>query len=263
MPDRDLDLIVDAAHAAGKIALEAFGSQLKSWDKGGNAGPVTEADLAIDKMLSETLLAARPDYGWLSEETEDAPDRLGHKRVFVVDPIDGTRSFIEGARDWGHSIAVVEDDQVIAGAVYMPKHDTLYTATLGGGAFRDGEPIKVGDCACCSDATVLCSKANMAESYWSSGTPPPFTRTFRSSLAYRLCLVARGRFDGMLTLRPTWEWDVAAGTLIVTEAGGCVRDAAGQPPRFNQPHAQIPGLIAGPAGLCGEIIRDLAQSHIT
>lgn len=259
MLENDLTLIADAARAAGDIALDAFGRQIKSWDKGGNAGPVTEADLAIDKMLAERLQFARPDYGWLSEETEDAPERLTRERVFVVDPIDGTRSFMEGGRDWGHSIAVVEGDQVIAGAVFMPKHDTLYTASLGGGAFRDGEPIRSGDCCTCSDATILCSKANLNETYWASGTPPPFTRTFRSSLAYRLCLVARGRFDGMLSLRPTWEWDVAAGCLIVTEAGGCVRDAQGNAPRFNQPAAKLPGLIAGSEPVCGEILAELAQ----
>lgn len=259
MPAHDLTLISDAARAAGDISRAAFGQAIQSWDKGGGAGPVTEADLAVNAELHRILLGARPDYGWLSEETEDDAARLANGRVFVVDPIDGTRSFMEGGRDWGHSIAVVEGGFVIAAAVYMPMHDALYTASRGGGAFLNGAPITCAPCPGMEDAEILCAKPNLHADHWANGACPPFTRVFRSSLAYRLCLVARGRFHGMLTLRPTWEWDVAAGCLIVTEAGGHVVTPSGTAPDFNRAPPQLPGLVAGAKGLCDDLITALAD----
>lgn len=259
MPASDLPLIAQAAREAGRIARHYHGLSYERWEKDGGAGPVTEADLEIDRMLRATLCAARPDYGWLSEETEDDPARLETRHCFIVDPIDGTRSFIEGGRDWGHSIAVVDGGHVVAGAVYMPLHDALYTASLDGGAYRNGERLSIRPCTGCAKAEMLASKAHLAAEYWANGTPPPVDRVFRSSLAYRLGLVARGRFDGMLSLRPTWEWDVAAGCLMVTEAGGVCYDTHGQPPRFNQPSPRLAGLVAGDDPLCQEVLGALAR----
>ena len=245
MQATDLDLLVDAARRSGKIAAGYFGKAPTIWDKPDDAGPVTEADLAVNVMLQDTLGRARADYGWLSEETEDDTARLSQDTIFVVDPIDGTRAFIEGSKDWSHALAVVHKGQVTAAAVYLPMRDEMFTATLGGGAFLNGKPIAPSACCDISTATVLAHKANCADKYWKSGTVPPMKLAFRSSLAYRLCLVAQGRFDAMLTLRPTWEWDVAAGTLIVSEAGGMATTQTGDPVQFNNPHPQLNGLVAG------------------
>ena len=242
----DLALLVDAARASGEIAHRHWREAPEVWHKSDGAGPVTEADLEIDRMLNGELLAARPNYGWLSEETEDSAARLDCEQVFIVDPIDGTRAFVNGERTFSHSLAVATDGRVTAAAVYLPMLDKLFTATLAGPAALNGAPIHATK-APLDGASVLASRPNFSPEHWRGG-PPPVTRHFRSSLAYRLCLVAEGRFDAMLTLRDTWEWDVAAGSLIAANAGACVTDATGNAPAFNAPRPMLPGMIAaGPA----------------
>ena len=239
----DLVLLTKAARAAGDIATSYFQKSPKVWDKGGTAGPVTEADLEVDRMLSSDLCAARPSYGWLSEETEDSADRLSQEYVFIIDPIDGTRAFIEGAPHWAHSLAIAKSGRIQAAAVYMPMLDLMFTATLGGGAYLNDLPITVSARCETPGANILSSKANFREEFWPGGFPD-LKRSFRSSLAYRLCLVASGEFDGMLTLRPTWEWDVAAGCLIVSEAGGLATDRTGVDAVFNSAGGQLNGIVA-------------------
>lgn len=242
----DLDLLIETAKASGDIARGFVDTKPQVWDKGGGAGPVTEADLAVNELMSQRLQGARPDYGWLSEETEDDTSRLNTKRQFIVDPIDGTRAFIEGSRDWAHALAVLEDGEVMAAVVYLPMRDFMYTAAKGEGAFLNGEPIQVSNKTDLVGATVLSNKASFADKFWADGKPPQgLERKFRSSLAYRLSLAAQGRFDAMMTLRPSWEWDIAAGALIVSEAGGDVTDQIGAPLRFNNPHPQVNGVVAG------------------
>ncbi|KQI70198.1 inositol monophosphatase [Loktanella sp. 3ANDIMAR09] len=246
MPAIDLPLLIDAARAAGDISLSFHGRSPTVWEKDGDQGPVSEADLAVNRMLSDRLRASRPDYGWLSEESPDDTDRLGAQRVFVIDPIDGTRAFIRGDKDWAHAIAVVEDGVPIAGVVYLPARSLMFAAGLGHGATCNGRPIRVSGQANVARAQVLTTKPNLAPHHWSGGVPP-FTRGFRSSLAYRMALAAEGKFDAMLTLRPSWEWDIAAGAVIVSEAGGHVTDRRGRPLRFNTPKRQLDGVIAGGA----------------
>lgn len=240
----DLDLLIDAARASGDIAMRYFKDAPEVWEKSDGQGPVTEADLYVNRQLAADLRSARPEYGWLSEETEDGHERTGDEHVFIVDPIDGTRAFLEGSKDWAHSLAIVRRGTPVAAVVYLPVRDALYAAALGAGATLNGAPLNVASNKPMEAATVLSSKLNVAPKYW-SGAVPPFKRTFRSSLAYRMALVAEGRFDAMVTLRPTWEWDVAAGSLIVTEAGGTVSDQTGKAPLFNNSHPQINGMVAG------------------
>ena len=243
MPENDRTLLIDAARSAGEIATAFWRQSPKTWEKDDGAGPVTEADLAVNDMLKDRLTAARPSYGWLSEETQDNSDRLSHDRVFIIDPIDGTRSFVAGEKTWSHSLAVAEGGRVVAGVVFLPLRDKLYTASEHGGAFLNGEPICVSGQAQLSGATLLSARANLHASHWQGGAPP-VSRQFRTSLAYRLALVAEGRFDAMLGLRDTWEWDVAAGTLIATEAGARVTDRHGAPPVFNNARPLLSGILA-------------------
>lgn len=239
----DLELLITAARQAGEIATGFFQNDPSVTHKPLGAGPVTEADLAVNLMLENYLQNARPEYGWLSEETVDTAERLTTKRQFVIDPIDGTRAFIEGGKDWAHSLAIVEDGVAVAGAVYLPMHDLMFTATKGGGAFVNDQPAKSSTTAI-DQATILGAKPNFEGRFWKEGNVPPIKRAFRSSLAYRLCLVAEGRFDGMMTFRPSWEWDIAAGALIAQEAGSTVTDQYGQDLHFNNPHPQVPGVLA-------------------
>ncbi|MEP2782654.1 MAG: 3'(2'),5'-bisphosphate nucleotidase CysQ [Pseudoruegeria sp.] len=243
MPGHDLQLLIKAAQASGEIAAQFWRHDPEIWDKSDNAGPVTEADLQIDTMLRDTLCAARPDYGWLSEETEDGTDRLSRDRLFIVDPIDGTRSFIKGSPTFAHSIAIAEKGQVTAAVVYLPMLDRLFTAERGGGAFLNDAAIGVSQQSDIGTATVLAAKPNLDPVFWAPDVQTP-DRHFRSSLAYRLSLVGQGRFDAMLTLRSTWEWDVAAGALIAQEAGALVTTAYGGPAIFNNPTPKLAGMIA-------------------
>ena len=247
--DPDLALLIEAALEAGRIATPIWERSHDVWDKGGGAGPVTEADLAVDAMLLDTLQAARPDYAWLSEETEDSPDRHANRqdadRTFVIDPIDGTRAFTAGERTWSHSLAIVDDQGIPrAGVVYLPLRDKLYAAIRGQGATLNGAPIEASARTSLGGAQMLAARPAMEPQHWRHGVPPPVRRAFRTSLAYRLALVGEGRFDAMLTLRGSWDWDIAAGALIAEEAGAAVTDRHGAPLRFNSPARQVAGTLA-------------------
>lgn len=250
-PD-DLTLLIDAAHEAARIARQHWRTEQRVTMKHGDGGPVSDGDFAVDSYLRESLTAARPGYAWLSEETEDSPDRLSARTVFIVDPIDGTRSYIDGQKTWAHSLAVVHDGQPTAGVVYLPERGKLYSAALGQGASLNGAPIHVARNADPDTASVLAPKPSLDPKYWPGGAPPT-DRHFRPSLAYRFCLVAEGRFDAMLTLRDAWEWDIAAGALIAAEAGATVTDRDGAPIRFNAPTPRAPGVICANPGLHGSL----------
>lgn len=259
MPARDLALLTEAAREAGKIALRYWRKDPQVWDKGGEHGPVTEADLAVNAMLKAKLLDARPDYGWLSEETPDSADRLAVDAVFIIDPIDGTRAFVAGEETWAHSLAVAHKGKVTAGVVYLPALDRIYTASETSAAMRDGEVIHASGRDLLEGANILTTKANMVPEKWPGGVPE-IIRSFRASLAYRMCLAAEGRFDGMLTLRDAWEWDIAAGSLIAEKAGVVVTDQTGAALRFNSSGAQSNGVLALPAGPHAEAIRRLTAA---
>jgi myo-inositol-1(or 4)-monophosphatase len=258
LPATDLDLLIAAARDAGRLATSYSGPTAQRWDKAGDAGPVTEADLAVDAMLRERLTTARPDYGWLSEETPDTPDRLSRRRTFIVDPIDGTRSFIEGAPTWAHSLAVAEDGVITAAVVFLPLKHKLYAAATGMGATLNDSPIRVSDQHTLTGAAVLATKPTYDPDNWRGRDVPHLVRHHRPSLAYRLSLVAEGRFDAMLTLRPSWEWDIAAGALILSEAGALTTDRTGAALRFNNPHPQVNGVLAAGAALHGALSHRLA-----
>ncbi len=243
--DDDLDLLIGAAHAAAEIATRYVGGALDIVDKPGGAGPVTAADLAVNAVLEERLRGARPGYGWLSEESPDDADRLTREAGFIIDPIDGTRSFIEGSDAWAHSLAVVRGGEVTAAVVFLPLKDRMYTARTGGGAALNGQAIRRSGRADLEGATVLAARPAFDAQHWRGIGAPRVTRHHRPSLAYRLSLVAEGRFDAMLTLRDSWEWDIAAGALILSEAGAVVTDRAGAPLVFNKVWPQARGVLAG------------------
>lgn len=257
MPADDLSLLIDAAMASGEIAKMHWQKTPDVWEKPGGAGPVTEADIAIDRMLRSELTKARPDYGWLSEETEDSAQRLEKEHVFIVDPIDGTRAFINGAPTFSHSLAIAHKGEVTAAVVFLPILDRLYCATKDGLATLNGDEILASERSDINGALTLSAKSNFAPSLW-VGPVPNFAPHLRSSLAYRLCLIAQGRFDVMLTLRNTWEWDVAAGSLIAQRAGARVTDQSGGNPLFNNATPQLHGMVASSYGLHRQIVDRLA-----
>lgn len=242
----DLDLIRNAAEAAGRLALAEREAGLKIWSKPGGS-PVTSADMAVDRMLRETLLSARPDYGWLSEETEDSSDRLSKSRIFVVDPVDGTVAYMKDKPWWCIPIAIVEDGRPVAAVIHAPALGETFTATLGGGAFLQGRPIRASDTAELDDASVLADARLIEGPQWLE--PWPAMRfEKRNAIAYRMALVAAGAFDAAINLSPKCDWDVCAGALIVEEAGGRVSDHQGHAWRFNQADPRQNSLVcSGPA----------------
>ena len=254
MQESDLALLIRAAHAAAEAVEGLARSDLNVRHKAADGSPVTDADMAANAVLHDTLRAARPDHGWLSEESVDDPARLEAQRVFIVDPIDGTRSFIEGSDSWAHSLAIAERGQITAAVVYLPKRDKLYSATLGGGATFNGAPIRVSDHAALHEARVLATRPAMDPSHWARAAPA-IRRAHRPSIAYRLSLVAEGRFDAMMTFRKSWEWDIAAGALILSEAGARISDRRGADLRFNDVEPALNGVIAANPELHRDVLR--------
>lgn len=244
-PDADLAVLLSAAKAAGQVAERHFRKRFRIWDKPGGQGPVTEADLEIDALLRAQLLAARPGYGWLSEESAMAPAAAGEEAVFVIDPIDGTRAFAEGNECFAHALAVVRGGRPVAGVVHLPLRGLTYAARIGGGAWLNDAPIRASGREGAEGARILASRRHLMPEFWPAG-PPPVERHFRSSIAWRICLVAEGAFDAMLTLRDAWSWDIAAASLVASEAEAVVTDAGGAALHIDPKAPQSPGLVVAP-----------------
>lgn len=237
----DLPLLREAAREAGAIAMRYFGNNPQVWMKGGTS-PVSEADHAADAFLRQTLLAARPDYGWLSEETADDPARLAARRTFVVDPIDGTRGFLEGLRSWCVSVAVVEDGRTLAGVLECPATEKTYWALPGEGAFLNGRRIAVRRPAAMVEIGGPKPLIALMPAEWQgrlSRVP------YIPSLAYRLAMVANGRLDATFVKPNAHDWDIAAADLILREAGGALLDRKGRAPRYAGEVIQHGALVAG------------------
>ncbi len=241
--DDDLRLAREVTREAGRIALGYFRrNELRQWDKGRD-GPVTEADFAVDNFLRTTLLQNRPGYGWLSEETEDQPERLKCGRLWVVDPIDGTRSFVAGGENWAISVALIEKAKPVIAALYAPVQNALYIAAHGRGASKNGTDIQVSATADIDAAHMAGSgPAFLAHEYWPVPWPETMRCTEMNSIALRLAHVADGQADCCVTLRPKNDWDVAAADLLVREAGGQLTTGKGERLLFNRKrplHAHI------------------------
>ena len=242
----DLDLIRHAATVAGEQAVAMRAAGLVTMYKA-DKSPVTDADLAVDLWLREHLSAARPAYGWLSEETVDDPSRLDCERVFIVDPIDGTRAYVKGKPWWGVSIAIVEAGRPLVGVVRAPDRDETFEAEADRGARLNGAPIHGSSTAVLEDCRLLADAPMMTHPAWKRPWPPMRMEN-RNSIAYRLCSVASGDVDAMLALSPKSEWDMAAGDLIAVEAGCVVTDHKGRSLAYNRVKPTAPSLVcAGPA----------------
>lgn len=250
---QDLKLLEETVRAAGTIARKYYGGDYRRWSKEGGS-PVTEADLAIDKFLCERLTAARPDYGWLSEESTDDPARLASDRTFVIDPIDGTIAFLKNRPHFTICAAIVSGGRPRCGVVYNPASDELYAALEGGGATRNGAAIRTGSRDRLEGAAMLGPRVELTSAPW----PPMHVQT-RNSVAYRLVLVADGSADATVSLSSKRDWDLAAADLILTEAGGRLTDAQGNRLTYNGATTRQPSLVAANPVLHAEILSLLRQ----
>jgi myo-inositol-1(or 4)-monophosphatase len=231
-----------AVRDAGSLALSMFGKQIKNWTKGPSSSPVCDADIAVNDLLRERLIASNDACAWLSEESADDIGRLGARHVWVVDPIDGTRAYIAGQPDWAISAALVEDGRPIAACLYAPALDEFFAARAGAGSMLNGSPIAATPGADLRDIRVVGPQKFLDRL---SSAMPPFTRLPRGhSLALRLVRVAQGAADVAFAGGNSHDWDLAAADLLVHEAGGALTPVAGGTVVYNRPVPRHGMLVA-------------------
>jgi myo-inositol-1(or 4)-monophosphatase len=235
------DILAGAVREAGAIALRKFRTPLKIWTKG-ESSPVSEVDIEVDELLRHRLNSHHPHYGWLSEETADDPARLEANRVWIVDPIDGTRGFIAGQPDWTVVAALVENGRPVNAAVYVPVDDQLFLAEAGKGVTLNGTPISVSLGAALEGARVNGAKRRLEA--LATFVPSIEIIPRVASLALRLARVAEGRFDLVFSAGQSKDWDLAAPDLLVHEAGGALTDLEGHALVYNRPEPVHGPLIA-------------------
>ncbi len=232
-----LDAVADAARRAGEVIQRIRAEGFEVLSKG-DAGPVTRADREADALLRDALPRIVPA-AWLSEETVDDPVRLGAERVWVVDPLDGTKEFVEGVPHYAVAVALVERGEPILGVVHNPSSGETFAGLRGRGATRNGAPIRVAEGR----------KLGASRSEIKRGEFEPFAPDWEvlplGSIEYKLALVASGALAGTISRGPKHEWDVCAGALLVLEAGGRITDCYGDTLRFNNPFPKSKGVLAG------------------
>ena len=251
MPDTDAglskeaievrDQLADVVREAGRLALPKFRTPFKSWTKD-KSSPVTEVDIAVNDLLRERLTAAAPDYGWLSEETVDDSARVSLRRVWIVDPIDGTRGFIAGLPDWTIVAALVEDGRPIAAALFAPATDAMFTAAVGAGALLNGAPIAATGGGTVEGLRVAGPKGMLVRISALVARMEAVPKIH--SLALRLARVAEGALDAAFASANSNDWDLAAAYLLVHEAGGALTTFEGQKLRYNRADTTHGALLA-------------------
>ena len=234
---------IHSALQAGRDVLNRFTPGAIDAEYKAGHDPVTEADRAVDAVLKKHLL--RDGEGWLSEETIDDPSRLSKRRVWVVDPLDGTREFVQGIPEFCISIAMVEDGLPIAGGICNPASDELILGSRDTGVTYNGSPSQPSQRRDLQGALVLASRSEVKRGEWKQFESAEFNIRPMGSVAYKLALVAAGRADLTFTLVPKNEWDVAAGAALVESAGGWTLKLDHTPLRCNQKDPLISGLLAG------------------
>jgi myo-inositol-1(or 4)-monophosphatase len=232
--------LVAAVREAGKLALEKFRAPLKSWNKAGDS-PVSEADIAVNEFLQERLRDPTGKIGWLSEETEDDPERMKARRVWIIDPIDGTRAYIAGLPDWSISTALVEDGRPVVAVLFAPVDDEMFVAVAGCEATLNGTAIRPTDGGL-DDARIAGPPGYQRR--LQEITPPFIAVPKIHSLALRFARVAQGAIDVAFASGNSHDWDLAAADLLVHEAGGALTTFAGQRLIYNKPEPLHPSLVA-------------------
>jgi len=248
--------IKDALDAAA-FSISNFIPGLVSAEYKSGDDPVTEADRAANRALRESLV--RDGEGWLSEESDDDLRRLDTERVWVVDPLDGTREFVAGIPEWCISVGLVENGRSVAGGVSNPATNEVFLGALGQGITYNGNLVRQRKPMSLFEATVLASRSEVKRGEWVRFAGAPFDVQPIGSVAYKLALVAAGLADATWTLSPKHEWDVAGGVALVESAGGFVQGLDGSALRFNNSSTLLSGLVAGWPRLPNEIASWLAH----
>ena len=241
----ELNVAINAAKEAGKIILTYYKSDFAIKEKGfGN--PVTTADIAADDYLKKTLTNYFPEYGWLSEETVDAMDRLSKSRVWIVDPIDGTKEFIHGTDEFVVSIGLVENGSPVLGVIYNPVKEEIFYSSKGEGSYLNDLQIFCNEYKPSKEMILLISASERKKGLWNRHRKKFKSLKTMGSVAYKIALIAAGIGDTFVTLRPKNEWDVCAADCIINEARGKLVTLNGEKRIYNQKNTLIDdGLVAG------------------
>lgn len=251
---KELEIAIQAAKEAGEIVMRYYRNSYNIHEKSPD-NPVTTADLMANHQIREIIYHTFSDDGWLSEETEDSPDRLAKSRVWVVDPIDGTEEFIAGIPEFAISIALVVEGTPVIGVLHNPATAEIFYGSTGGGAFCNGTPIRCSPCRTLKQASMLVSQTEYRKGLLAELSPLVAEIQHIGSVTYKLARLAAGTGELYVTMRPKNEWDFCAGDLILREAGGVLWDRAGQTIRYNKKRVRQPtGLFAGNPTLVKQII---------
>ncbi|MBI2339796.1 MAG: 3'(2'),5'-bisphosphate nucleotidase CysQ [Deltaproteobacteria bacterium] len=243
MLEKEYAVAIEAAKKAGQVIAGYFGRQYTVTQKGQDQ-PVTDADREANRVIHETILSEFPDDGWLSEETKDDAIRLKKKRVWIVDPLDGTKEFIAKIQEFAVSIALVIEGAPVVGVLNNPMTGELYTGRRGEGAYLNRRRLRVSSTKELAGAVLLASRSEIGRGEWHKYTGKFMIRV-SGGMACKMALVAGGEADGSFSLQPKNEWDFAAGVLLIEEAGGIVTDVAGQPFAFNKQNPRSPNIVHG------------------
>lgn len=253
--DKELAVLIEVVREAGE-AIAAMRRQGVSVSVKENKDVLTQADLLANQILKSRLQEAFPMYGWLSEESVDDAARLNCKRVWVVDPIDGTREYIAGIPEYAVSAALVEEGAPLIACVFNPETNELFSAVRGQGVQLNGKPVHCRQQST-QPLTLLASRSEFKRGEWDRFQDQEVKVI--GSIAYKLALVAGGFADATFSLGPKSEWDIAAGVLLVKEAGGIVTDKSSQPFLFNQQHVLVNGIIAASIKSMGNVLTLIAE----
>lgn len=256
-PQEIIKPLTAAVEEAGALAASMFRKNVRSWNKE-NASPVSDADLAVDRFLRDRLQAIDPAAGWLSEETADSSARLSQQRVWIVDPIDGTRSFVAGREDWAVCAALAEHGRPVAAALAMPATNEIFVTYLGSGATRNGKSIRAGSKTTLTEISAACPFA-LNDRLTRCGIATIAPRIH--SIAVRLCRVASGEIDAAFTVGNANDWDLAAADLLVHEAGGKLTDSSDRTPVYNLAKPVHDALIASGRELHPSLLSAFAASE--
>lgn len=254
---QELDVALRIGREAAAVLVRHYDAPSESWEKAAD-NPVTHADLAANRLITESLRQAFPDDGILSEETADDLTRTTRSRVWIVDPMDGTKEFVKRIPEFAVSIALVEDGEPVVGVIVNPLAKTAVWATRNGGTFRDGKRVQVSSCAQLEAATAIASRTEISRNQFD-----PYEGWFKElrpvgSIAWKLACIASGDGDLNVSTNPKNEWDVCAGDLLVREAGGTYLNFEGKKRSYNQRDPLINvGTAAGPSELVKQFLARL------
>jgi myo-inositol-1(or 4)-monophosphatase len=256
LPASEPAILADLAtilREAGTLAVDTARGEFRQWTKDHDNSPVSDADIAVDNFLRARLTALLPQAGWLSEESEDHPQGRSQPDVWVVDPIDGTRAFLAKRPDWTVSVALIEGGRPKLAALYAPVTDELFLAALGRGATINGKPMRASAGDALRNASIAGPKRYLERLARLDTAVAPQPKVH--SLALRLARVAQGALDAALASPGSHDWDIAAGDLLLHEAGGQITGLDGNPPVYNRPKTSHDVLVAAGPARHGALLR--------